>query len=168
MTVTIPLSKTGKHAGKYDAIVSDEDKDLAELNWCVSVVAKTGSQYAMRKVQKGHILLHRVIMERILGRTLGKDEMVDHIDMNGINCIRENLRLATNAQNGANRPAPKNNKSGYKGVRWHKKAKKWIAQITANGKNRHLGTFDSAEDAYKAYCEAAAKYHGEFASWVSA
>lgn len=49
--------------------------------------------------------------------------------------------------------------SCFKGVFWHKRSGKWVARIGANGKQYHIGTFDAAEVAYKAYCEAAAKLH---------
>lgn len=165
--ITIPLSKKGKHAGKYEAIVSIEDADLAVFNWMVRI-RHQNLQYAQRrdKTVNGSqpvIILHRVIMERVLGRPLASNELVDHRDMNGLNCSRENLRLATNQQNQANRPAQKNNKSGYKGVFWYKRANKWRAVIKLDGKQIHLGLFSNPEDAYKAYLEKAKELFGEYA-----
>ena len=57
----------------------------------------------------------------------------------------------------------KNNTSGFKGVYWHKARKKWRVQITVDGKNMHLGSFDDKKDAAQAYNDAAVQYHGEFA-----
>jgi hypothetical protein len=90
----------------------------------------------------------------------------NHIDpINGIrddNRI-ENLREATNAQNGANQGKPSTNTSGYKGVHWDKCNKKWVAQIRVNRKATHLGYFTNIEDAAATYQAAARQYFGEFA-----
>jgi len=91
---------------------------------------------------------------------------VSHIDH--INCIPSdnrilNLRECSVSENSANSSFRSNNKSGYKGVSWHKKLKKWAAQIGVKRKNIKLGYFDSAEEAANAYCVAAMKYFGEFA-----
>jgi hypothetical protein len=89
---------------------------------------------------------------------------IDHI--NGIRDDNRiaNLRLATPSQNLQNRPAPSSNTSGFKGVAWHKGARKWQAYISLNSKRMYLGLFSTKEDAYSAYCTAAIKHHGEFAN----
>lgn len=74
-----------------------------------------------------------------------------------------NLRAATSAENSRNKKRTISNHSGFKGVRKHPLSKGWYAQIGANGKNRHLGTFATPEAAYAAYVAAAAVLHGEFA-----
>lgn len=121
-----------------------------------------GGWYAMRSegtrpFQK-NIKMHREIM----GVT-DPNIQVDHWDGDGLNNIDENLRVATNTQNAFNRGANKNNKSGFKGVSWHKKDNKYQASIQANGINIHLGYFTDPLDAARAYDEAAKKHHGEFA-----
>jgi hypothetical protein len=161
--ITIPLSKTGKHAGKYEALVSIEDADLANFNWSVMQ-----DKYAHRKILiDGHFVkprLHRVIMERMLGYPIPDGIEVDHINRNGFDCRRENLRLATRAQNAVNRRKQSNNKSGYKGVSWSKSMNKWIAQIGFERKRQVLGFFDTPEAAHQAYCEASDKLHKEYGS----
>lgn len=89
--------------------------------------------------------------------------MIDHKNTVRSDNSWTNLREATNAQNLGNRPANRNNTSGYKGVTWNKQVRKWKAQITLNGKNTVLGGFEKPEDAHKAYLVAAKHHFGEFA-----
>jgi hypothetical protein len=88
---------------------------------------------------------------------------IDHKDMNRANDHPENLRLATDEQNGANRIKQQNNKSGLKGVFWFKRDNLWTAQIAFRGKSFYLGYFKTREAAAAAYQEAAKRLHGEFA-----
>lgn len=90
-------------------------------------------------------------------------EYVAYIDGNSSNTRIENLREANNSQVQCFTRKSKNNTSGYKGVTPYKLTGKYIAQISKNRKHYHLGLFDTAEEAYKAYCKAAKKLHGEFA-----
>lgn len=146
------------------AIVDDEDYDwLSQWKW--SAIWNGRNWYAFRqpweKSNRKNVYMHRVI----LGAPDGTD--VDHIDTGEtLNNRRENLRLCTVSQNGMNRPFPKNNASGYKGVYWNKKDRKWQADICVNQARHHLGQFVDIEDAARAYDEAARKYHGEFA-WTN-
>jgi len=86
-------------------------------------------------------------------------KFLDHI--NGIRSDNRicNLRECTHAENHQNKGIQSNNTSGYPGVGWHKLTQKWRAYITLNRKQISLGSFDDKESAYKAYCEAKAKYH---------
>lgn len=88
---------------------------------------------------------------------------VDHIDGNGLNNQRENLRVATRSENNRNCSKRRTNTSGYKGVTWHKRDKEWRAQIGFNKKKIAIGSFDSKVGAARAYNEAALRYFGEFA-----
>lgn len=92
------------------------------------------------------------------------NDYIDHCDQNCSNNSIENLRLATKANNGWNRLAPKNNKSGYKNIFWRKDIKKWSVKITAQGNAYNLGCYESIEEAIKVYNQAAKVYHGSFAS----
>jgi len=89
-------------------------------------------------------------------------QCIDHINGNGLDNRRANLRFATPAQNVWN-SRRKKSASGYKGVYSAKGEKKFGAAIRCNKKRIHLGCFDSAIDAAKAYDTAAKKYHGQFA-----
>lgn len=86
-------------------------------------------------------------------------EFVDHIDGNKLNNKIENLRQVTASQNQQNRNKTKFNKSGYKGVSLHKRDNLYRARLTINNKEKIIGYFKSPEDAYNAYCEAAATHH---------
>jgi hypothetical protein len=151
----------------FCAIVDPIDSDLAEMKWSLLHVRTT--PYAQRRANidgkyKNHYL-HRVIMCRMLDRQLSRWELVDHIDKNGLNCKRENLRLATNTQNLRNRGKQANNTTGYKGVRPNRNKNKagWAAMINIGGDYIYLGTFPDIKAAARAYNDAALKYHGDFA-----
>lgn len=87
---------------------------------------------------------------------------VDHIDMDKTNNTRENLRICTQQNNIRNRQKQANNKSGKKGVCWHKASKKWVAQITIEGKRTYLGTYETIDEAYEVYCKVEKEHFGEY------
>jgi hypothetical protein len=104
--------------------------------------------------------LHRVIWLWHFGQL---PEEIDHIDGNPSNNRIENMRAADRLSNMKNVKRPSTNTTGFKGVRLHSQSKRWTAQIVADRKHRYLGSFDTPEDAYRAYCTAATALHGEFA-----
>jgi hypothetical protein len=87
----------------------------------------------------------------------------DHIDGDTLNLLKENMRNCTHAENVLNQKKRKDNKSGFKGVDWSEYHKKWRAQIAIKYKRYHLGYYKTAIEAHAIYCEAAIKYHGEYA-----
>ena len=103
--------------------------------------------------------IHRLIM----GVT-DKNIVVDHINHNGLDNRKSNLRICTSGQNTCNCLTSKNNKSGHKGVYWSKERKKWCAQISINNKTKGLGRYDTIEEAIEAREKAAKEYYGEFAN----
>lgn len=89
-------------------------------------------------------------------------EHIDHINGMRNDNKFSNLRCASNAENMHNIGKYVTNTSGFKGVSWHKAAKKWCAQIKIDGKRIYLGLFESADLASKAYRDFAKNVHGEF------
>ena len=87
---------------------------------------------------------------------------LDHINRDKIDNRLVNLREATRAENKKNVIAQKNNTSGYKGVSYFKRRRKWVAQICTNGKRTYLGCYTTAAEASRAYESAAKLHHGNF------
>lgn len=91
-------------------------------------------------------------------------EFIDHKNRVCDDDRIENLRPATKAQNSANSKRFSSNSTGYKGVTWHKKRRRWVAKIMVNGKTLYLGQYVDPLLAHAAYVAGAKKAFGEFAS----
>lgn len=108
--------------------------------------------------------VHRLIWEFVHG-PIPIGFFVDHINCDKLDNRISNLRLVTRKQNMENQSTGrKNNTSGFRGVFFNKKSGNWRASITSNKKNVALGSFESPELAYQAYCKAANKLHTHNAS----
>ena len=115
--------------------------------------------YAYRMVNRKSILMHRLINKTPAGME------TDHINRNGLDNRRSNLRSCTHSQNVANSEKQKNNTSGFKGVSFLSsgtRKNRWAAEIKVNGKKIFLGYFIRPEIASSVYQNAALKYHKEF------
>lgn len=145
------------------ALVDDEDyEELSGFDWYADDLG-----YANRVLpfdpESGwypRMPMHR----QIAGICRSDKRQVDHIDRNPLNNQRSNLRICTVGQNALNRSILITNTSGFKGVSWHKKYKKWLAQIQIRNKKTVIGFYDSPEIAHVAYCVAAMELHGEFSN----
>jgi hypothetical protein len=107
------------------------------------------------------LLVHRLIAIAFIPNPESK-EMVDHIDGNPINNSLENLRWATACENQHNRKISSNNTSSVKGVYWHKQNQKWCARINVDGKQMHIGYFETIEDSSRARQSKASELFGAF------
>lgn len=146
------------------AFVDDEDFDrVNQFKWYAGY--SRGKWYARRTVNVSSTIKKAVVMHRFI---LGLSDVsieVDHIDHNGLNNQRSNLRKCTQAENKRNKSRAKNSSSIYLGVGYKKKrGKKWMANIRRNGKNWFLGYFLEEKDAAIAYDNAAKSLFGDFAN----
>ena len=170
----IESPKHGRLVVLYDA--EDEDKVSAH-KWSVvpkSTIREYNQFYVMASIphpdgnkRKTTIRLHRLIMDTPIGME------TDHINGNGLDNRKSNLRVCTKSENQRNRGAHVNNTSGYKGVVYMKKSKRmknpykkpWRARIGSEGRGKKLniGHYATKEEAARAYDAKAKELHGEYA-----
>jgi hypothetical protein len=100
---------------------------------------------------------HRLAVLYMTGKFPANE--TDHINGDRANNKWSNLRECTKAENQQNRASKKGSLSKYPGIHWHKRAQKWQAQIKINRKNKHIGLFETEDEAYAAYCKAKAEIH---------
>lgn len=149
---------------KYGKITLIDDVDFEKVSnfrWYASNhhprSYACSSTYNPENQKSIHFYMHRIIMNAKRG------EQVDHINGDGLDNRRSNLRLCSNQQNRFNmRPRP-GYSSKYKGVYVEKKTRKWVAQIRLNDKTTYLGAFAKEIDAALTYDNAAKKHYGGFA-----
>jgi hypothetical protein len=152
----VQLSVRSKKHGEHVIFFDEIDYDIIKnYNWHLR---KNGSTfYAMTNISGSSVQMHRIITNPNTGM------IIDHINHNGLDNRRCNLRICTILENNRNTVIRKDNKSGYKGVYWSKQHKMWRAYIRIDTKPRHIGLFRDSIIAAKAYNDAAIKYFGEFA-----
>lgn len=150
----VPLGKSGRVA-LLDPI--DHDR-LARFRWCICRQGQVA--YARRTVKRNGkvrtLYLHREVMR-------APDHLVvDHINGDGLDCRRSNLRLVTQAANVWNM-GPRHGTSKFVGVAWHVRHQSWIARIQVDGEQLHLGYYDDEVEAARARDLAAIAHFGEMA-----
>lgn len=149
------------------AIVDADDYEwLSQWKWFATRLKSGNTYYAEQywysegRGHKGKQAMHRVIMNPEPGY------QVDHINGNGLDNRRVNLRICTPRQNSCNVAPQPGKSSRFKGVGWCKRSKKWRARIRDNGKFKELGEYTDEMDAARAYDKAAREIQGEFA-WLN-
>jgi hypothetical protein len=142
-------------------LIDDLDADIFR-QFATTGTTPFGYVFLRKTGVKGkYSYLHRIIAGRILGRELTRKEVVDHIDCNPLNNLRENLRVCTQGQNILNQVKRYNSK--HKGYSFDPTRKKWVVQVGYQGKNYQKRFKTEAEaDAYATHLRNI--LHGEFAN----
>jgi hypothetical protein len=153
-TVRVPLTR-----GKF-ALIDDADASrVLQHRWRVRQAPHTS--YAITDIRNQRGELHTVSMHRfILEPEAGL--VVDHLDDNGLNNTRANMRLCSQAENAARVRRP-TSRSGYRGVNRQVLASTWVARICYRGQQIDLGSYPTAEQAARAYDAKARELHGDHA-----
>ena len=152
----IPLTQ-----GKYAIVDPDDYWHLSKHKWYAAKM--NGCFYAVRGIvtkdgKRRHLPIHRCIIK------VPDNMFVDHINHNGLDNRKANLRPATHQQNVWNRKlVRKGSKSRYIGLQWDKRSKKWQVNMRIDRQLRGFGSYTSEIEAAKAYDRAAKKHRGEFA-----
>lgn len=151
--MTVPLTR-----GKFAIIDRADAEAVAAWTWCAHAPHKSRAIfYAAANVNGKYTTLHR-----FLWRHWGMPSShIDHINCDGLDNRRSNLRAATPSQNVFNTRIRVDNASGYKGV--SRLCGRWSAMISIDGKNKWLGYFATPEDAAEAYRKKAIETRGQFA-----
>ena len=153
---------------KYLKDILSYDPDTGLFHWIINRTGVTIGMQAGSINKQGYVRIevdgksyaaHRLAWLYVYGYMPSKVEYIDHIDRTKDNNQIDNLRIANHSENKLNSGLPKNNKTGYKGVQMH--GERFRAQTTINSKRVHLGTFDTALDAYNAYVKAVQSHHGK-------
>ena len=149
------------------AVVSDEDFEfLNRWKWRAMRAGRKQTKcvwYAHRTTERPNrkgIYMHREVLRRCGSQ---ESHQCDHLDSDGLNNQRQNLRPATASQNRWNMRKRTGRSSRYKGVYWNRKAEKWFSRIMFRATYKWLGSFDSEIAAGKAYDAAAVRFFGQFA-----
>ena len=148
-------------ATQYGVVIVDaEDAHLLrDYSWCLmnprrlSPYAK--SYRCKSPTTPSGALLHLAVLNH-------PEEVIDHIDGNGLDCRKSNLRKATQKQNTHNRRRPLRGKARFKGVSPRQDGR-WVSQVQMDGTRKHLGYFDFELDAAVCYNYHAAHLYGGFA-----
>jgi hypothetical protein len=143
----------------HTLVVDDADASIAASRSWQAQPGKSGTFYAAGLIDGKKVYLHRLIMQA------GQGQRVDHINGNGLDNRRDNLRLCSNAENMRNmRVSPLRGSSAFKGVSWNRRRNKWRAYIVKDGRQLSIGYFTNESDAARSYDRTAALMFGQFAN----
>ncbi len=153
---------TRRNGEVLEVLVDDTDLDtvLAAGTW--RIISQERNAYVARSTRRPDgsrtaEYLHRFLLQPPAGI------QVDHVNSNGLDNRRSNLRLATSAENNRNRRLMSSRAGRLKGATYYRRVNKWAAAICVDGRRLRLGYFDTEEGAHEAYCRAAARYFKDFA-----
>lgn len=136
-----------------ETIIDKEDAErVSKYKWCLM---NTGD--VITALGNKRLKLHRLLINA------PNESEVDHIDRNRLNNRKNNLRICKHSENLRNLSKRKDNTSGFTGVIWCKRNKRWKAQICLHGKCVYLGSFMSIDDAIACRLKAEKKYFQEYA-----
>lgn len=149
--------------GKFSKIDVQDGPEIGNHNWYTRKVRFSHLFYALRSVHKDGGVTAVFLHNEIMPPETGKE--IDHRNGNGLDNRRSNLRACSHMENLQNSRKSTNKKfsSLYKGVDWHKRAKRWRARITVDRKRIDLGTYTHESQAAIAYDRAAIEHFGNFA-----
>ena len=146
----------------YVALVDDEDYELvSQYKWLV--IPKSYTNYASRTIKLQDKPTSQAMHRLIMGLEHGDKRQIDHINHNGLDNRRNNLRIVTCQENQFNTKKREGGLSKYKGVALDRYNEKWHANITLNEITISIGRFDNEIDAAKMYDRVALREFGEFA-----
>jgi hypothetical protein len=150
---TIKIQIVRKNGETFEVLVSIEDLDkvdIPDISWCLYDGRKNrGGLYAYYRVPLSKPQINKT-MHRLLAGAKSED-LVDHVNGNTLDNRRQNLRIATTLENNHNRTRVNgNNTSGFPGVAWHSQQNKWRAYIMIDHHQKHLGCFETKEEAAEA------------------
>jgi hypothetical protein len=130
-----------------------------------AVITGKGSRTSYRKLalERLDFKAHRLCWILAYGKLPPEGAVIDHIDGNGLNNALSNLRACSQRMNSRNSKTPVSNTSGFKGVRSLAGTHRFQAYICVDRQQIHLGMYDTKEEAYSAYCDAAKTHFGEYA-----
>ena len=117
------------------------------------------NRYVTTTIAGKHYTLHRLIY--LYHHGVMPDQL-DHINGNSLDNRIENLRPCVTFENTCNRARFKNNTSGYKGVSWNARNKRWFAYVDVRKNRTNIGYFDTVEEAAQAAAQVRTKLHGDF------
>ena len=140
---------------KGHVAIVDEDCESLKYKWCAHEINNKKYVYGRRRINGIHTALHRFVAKA------GPDDIVDHINHNTLDNRSCNLRLVNASENAANNTC-KRGKSGYIGTYELPYGGKYKAEIKVNNKCIHIGTYNNAIEAAKAFDAYAYKIRGEF------
>lgn len=142
--------------GRYATVDAKYYDILSQHSWCYQ-----SPGYAATRIRGRLVLMHRFVAELEWGPS---QKNVDHRNRRRCDNRVQNLRYADQSDNNMNRIKSRANTSGYKGVFWHKGAKKWMAQLMYRKRTHYLGLFSTPVEAAKAYNRKALEVAGEYAN----